>query len=111
MKIKRGWQLFAAVIEVAIMAAVAVFGAVMIAVPVPILLHFLSKYGVTGTPATMMPPCRCAAADRRSMGDPLLLATVESFVSRVNDDRLIVTRGAPPAFAAKAATATIPIVI
>jgi hypothetical protein len=45
------------------------------------------------------------------MGDPLLLATVESFVSRVNDDRLIVTRGAPPAFAAKTATATIPIVI
>src|SRR5277367_7079807 len=34
-----------------------------------------------------LPPCRCAAADRRSMGDPLLLATVESFVSRVNDDR------------------------
>jgi protein-S-isoprenylcysteine O-methyltransferase Ste14 len=58
MKIKRGWQLFAAVIEVAIMAAVAVFGAVMIAVPVPILLHFLSKYGVTGTPATMI--CRLA---------------------------------------------------
>ena len=50
MKIKRGWELFAAAIEVAIMAAVAVFGAVMIAVPVPILLHFLSKYGVTGTP-------------------------------------------------------------
>jgi protein-S-isoprenylcysteine O-methyltransferase Ste14 len=58
MKIKRGWQLFAAVIEVAIMAAVALFGAVMIAVPVPILLHFLSKYGVTGTPATMI--CRLA---------------------------------------------------
>ena len=58
MKIKRGWELFAAAIEVAIMAAVAVFGAVMIAVPVPILLHFLSKYGVSGTPATMI--CRLA---------------------------------------------------
>ena len=83
MKIKRGWQLFAAVIEVTIMAAVALFGAVMIAVPVPVLLHFLSKYGVTGDACDDdLPPCRCAAADRRSMGDPFLLATVESFVSR-----------------------------
>jgi hypothetical protein len=73
MKIKRGWQLFAAVIELAIMAAVALFGAVMIAVPVPILLHFLSKYGVTETPATMI--CRLA-------GVLLLIAGLERAAAR-----------------------------
>ena len=88
MKIKRGWQLFAAVIEVAIMAAVAVFGAVMIAVPVPILLHFLSKYGVTGTPATMI--CRLAGVLLLIAG---LWATrycwrlLRASFLRVNDDR------------------------
>jgi hypothetical protein len=48
MKIKRGWELFAAAIEVAIMAAVAVFGAVMIAVPVPIFLNTRQPAQVDG---------------------------------------------------------------
>jgi hypothetical protein len=42
-----------------IFLAVAAAGAAMIAVPVPILLHFLSQYGgVTGTAAMMI--CRLA---------------------------------------------------
>ncbi|HEY2538745.1 MAG TPA: hypothetical protein VGI28_04500 [Stellaceae bacterium] len=47
------------ILVIALFLAVAVAGGVMIAVPVPILLHFLSKYAaVTGTTAMVI--CRLA---------------------------------------------------
>jgi len=57
--IKRAADAMGVILVIAIYLAVAVAGAVMIAVPVPILLHFLSKYAaVTGTAAMVI--CRLA---------------------------------------------------
>jgi len=57
--IKRAFDFVGMILAIAIFLAVAVAGGVMIAVPVPILLHFLSQYGgVTGTAAMMI--CRLA---------------------------------------------------